>query len=132
MSEKEKLSLEEQKAIVQDKIADLQIEIDKLVSMMPYKKPVNTDALDAMVHATGMDLGGHPVVEETIEKTKKEDEREIYARIDFATPKAIQVSYNGKLAWVPKSTLKCQIDDSNKGDQVIIMENWIYKKNWGS
>ena len=65
-------------------------------------------------------------------KVDQGNSREIQGRINFVTDKAIQVSYQDKLVWIPKSTLLAEVDETNTTEpQLIVMAGWIYKKNWG-
>ena len=63
-----------------------------------------------------------------------EHTRKLPAKIKIATPKALFLEFfNGKEAWCPKSTVKGEYDEDNKGDdatdQDFIIDSWILKKN---
>lgn len=63
-----------------------------------------------------------------------EHTRKIPAAIKIATEKAVQLLfYNGKEAWIPRSTINGTPDYENKGDnatqQNFIINSWVLKKN---
>ncbi len=71
---------------------------------------------------TGMSLKGH--------KVKTKGVREINGMVKAMTDKAVLISYNDKEGWIPKSTIRNQIEDA-LGYQLISMDNWIFEKHWG-
>lgn len=63
-----------------------------------------------------------------------EHTRRLPATIQIATPKAVYLKfYNGIEAWIPKSTIKSEYDEVNKGEkateQKFIIDSWVLKKN---
>ena len=110
-----KEELEKQKAVIAEKIADLQIEMEKYFDMQ-----VKVDD----VKETGIKLGGH--------KIKDSNAREVTCKIKANTPKALLVVYNNKEAWIPRSTVMNEYTDNVPTmEQVLIIANWIYEQKWG-
>lgn len=68
------------------------------------------------------------------DKTLPEHTRKLPATIEIATEKAVQLLFfNGKEAWIPRSTIKSTANYELKGDkakqQNFVIDSWVLKKN---